>query len=302
METDIDDSKARWRAVLKEVFYPEPKAVKVNNCVDDDKTETKNNFCRNEIATDEPANNEDQIETDEPAKKDHNECENIKRNECDNPGCRLLNLLKEAILDESKKSAHTNSVDDDSVIPYEHSQSSIDWENDDLDNAENFDLLGESASGSSSKKPEKIVFKHIWDDFPELKKEMEEMKRQDEAREQRLRLTLKRKYKKRRLTAEEKEILDTLKAARTFKRVEKPHYNIFDGAGVDCFHDRRRNESEYYDKKYFENFPRIGDVAQRQADRYLERLWEVEKYSEEDLPSNRDDRYMEKLWGIEEDW
>ncbi|GFT38908.1 hypothetical protein TNCV_857912 [Trichonephila clavipes] len=171
METDIDDCKARWRAALEEVFYPEPKAVEVNNCVDDDKTETetKNNFCQNEIATDEPANNEDQIKTNEPAKKDHNECENIKRNAYDSSGCRLLSLLKEALLDESKKSARTNSVDDDSV-PNDHSQSSIDWENDDLDNAENFYLLGESASGSSSKEPEKIVFKHIWDDFPELKK------------------------------------------------------------------------------------------------------------------------------------
>ncbi|GFU04796.1 hypothetical protein TNCV_797721 [Trichonephila clavipes] len=113
----------------------------------------------------------------------------------------------------------------------------------------------------------------------------------------------------RHLTAEEKEILDTLKAARTFKRVERIDYNIFDGAGVDCFQDRRRNESvpakTVYEEEYFENFPRIGDVPQRQAGRnYSERIWGVKKYSDkrENLPPRRDDIDLEKLWGIEEDW
>ncbi|GFR32199.1 hypothetical protein TNCT_443611 [Trichonephila clavata] len=348
METEINESKARWRAALKAVFYTEPIAVEVNNCIDDDETEaeTKNNFCRHEIETegpanhedqietdepannddqietdepvnnedqietDEPANNEDQIETDEPSNKNHNECENIKRKECDSSGCKLLNLLKDALLDESKKSGHTNSVDDDSVVPYDHSQTSIDWENDDLDNAENFYLLGESATGNSSKGPEKIEFRTIFDDFPEFKKEVEEMEREYYELQRRRRLArIKRRRPKRQLTAEEKEILDILKAARTFKKAEKPHYNIFDGAGVDCFQDRKKNESvpairAVYEEEYSDNFPCNEDLAQRQADRYLEGLCRVEEYSDklEDLPPRRDDRYFEKLWGIEEGW
>ncbi|GBM61249.1 hypothetical protein AVEN_145425-1 [Araneus ventricosus] len=43
--------------------------------------------------------------------------------------------------------------------------------------------------------------------------------------------------KERHYSEEEKKVLEILRQARTFKRPKKPHMNIFDGAGVNCFKD-----------------------------------------------------------------
>ncbi|GBM62374.1 hypothetical protein AVEN_255734-1 [Araneus ventricosus] len=49
---------------------------------------------------------------------------------------------------------------------------------------------------------------------------------------------------KKHYTRAEKEVLELLRLSRSFKRREKPHMNIFDGAGVNCFKDNETKSSK----------------------------------------------------------
>ncbi|GFS60475.1 hypothetical protein NPIL_115861 [Nephila pilipes] len=79
------------------------------------------------------------------------------------------------------------------------------------------------------------------------------------------------------LTAEEKEVLDILNAARVLKRVEKPHHNIFDGAGVDAFRERKRDAKLITRLEFVSSAARFQDFPPSQDIIPSEGYWDVEE-------------------------